>query len=57
MIFTTAKQKTWLVLVLMLLWGNSNLIARWFVQPDLERSSVLAIGLIVAAMIVVIKPE
>lgn len=57
MTFTTAKQKTWLVLVLMLLWGNSNLIARWIEQPDLERSSVLAIGLVVAAMIVAIKPE
>lgn len=57
MIFATFKQKTWLVLILMLLWGNSNLIGRWIEQPDLERSLVLAIGLIVAAMIVVIKPE
>lgn len=57
MVFSTVKQKCWLVLVLMLAWGNSNLIARWLEVPDLERGLVLAVGFIVAGLILMLKPE
>ncbi len=57
MVFSTVKQKCWLVLVLMLSFGNFNLIARWLEVPDLERTLVLLVGFVVAELIVMLKPE
>ena len=57
MVFSTVKQKCWLVLVLMLAWGNRNLIARWVEVPDLERGLVLVVGFMVAGLILMLKPE
>ena len=56
MIFSTWREKVWLVLVLSFLVGIPNLIARYAIAPQTESLASLICGLTVAGLAIAIKP-